>query len=106
MPRIKNTRKRAEEALRELWDKRAVAHIPPAELRRLSDDSVTDLVRFWTHQNTHWDDINAPTYSSPRDAKPVPAGTGHLIRAVVGKLRPDALTPRQRVALGRISSES
>lgn len=93
--------------LRGLWDKRDIPHIPAAELSRITDEDVADLVRFWWTKDHRWDDEEAPAYRSNRDVKPEEASAPPQHRCVH---RPQytgqALAPRQKIGIAKISRES
>lgn len=47
-------RNRIASALRAIWDKRDIPHIPVTEFRRLTDADLAYLYRFWSHKDRHW----------------------------------------------------
>ena len=56
-------RTKAEDALRRLWDKRSVPHMPVNEVRRLTDRDLGYLLRFWSHKDKWWDVEDAPSFT-------------------------------------------
>lgn len=67
-------RERTEKALKALWDKRDVPHIPANEFRRLTDADLAYLHRFWAHKDKHWaeesDDFAFATQKDFREEPP------------------------------------
>lgn len=65
-------RRKTERMLLEIWARRDVASIPLEQFRKLHDDALVHLHRFWDHKDKHWvefgDDValaRQPDFTDP-----------------------------------------
>lgn len=76
-------RQKKERRLRELWDVLDIPHIPPAELARFTNETITNLIAFWSQKQI----------DASREAK-FPCSDGRVYQSVSCDYSPPASSAR------------